>query len=68
VFAEFVNETGVRLLLTGHESLLTSEQWPDGIAFILGLLQSTFGLTGFDAISHMVEEMPRPSITAPKVM
>ncbi|RSH85658.1 hypothetical protein EHS25_003798 [Saitozyma podzolica] len=52
VFAEFVNETG----------------WPDGIAFILGLLQSTFGLTGFDAISHMVEEMPRPSITAPKVM
>ena len=45
VFATFQNETG----------------WPAGVAFILGLLQSTFGLTGFDAISHMIEEMPRES-------
>lgn len=52
VFATFYNETG----------------WPSGVAFILGLLQSTFGLTGFDAISHMVEEMPRPSVDAPKTM
>ena len=43
-------------------------QWPDGVAFILGLLQSVFGLTGFDAVSHLVEEMPRPHINAPKVM
>ena len=39
VFTTFVNETG----------------WPGGVAFMLGLLQSTFGLTGFDAISHMIE-------------
>jgi choline transport protein len=52
VFATFQNETG----------------WPAGVAFILGLLQSTFGLTGFDAISHMIEEMPRPSINAPRTM
>jgi len=52
VFATFQNETG----------------WPAGVAFILGLLQSTFGLTGFDGISHMIEEMPRPSINAPKTM
>jgi choline transport protein len=39
VFTTFVNETG----------------WPGGVAFLLGLLQSTFGLTGFDAISHMIE-------------
>lgn len=39
VFTTFVNQTG----------------WPGGVAFMLGLLQSTFGLTGFDAISHMIE-------------
>ncbi|TXT15586.1 hypothetical protein VHUM_00089 [Vanrija humicola] len=52
VFATFTNETG----------------WPNGVAFLLGLLQSTFGLTAFDAVTHMIEEMPKPSINAPKVM
>ena len=35
VFRNFINETG----------------WPDGIAWLLGLLQGGFGLTGFDAVS-----------------
>lgn len=52
VFTTFTNETG----------------WPDGMAFMLGLLQSFFGLTGFEAVSHMIEEMPQPSKNAPKVM
>jgi len=52
VFTRWINETG----------------WPTGVAFILGLLQSTFGLTGFDAVTHMVEEMPNPSFNAPRVM
>ncbi|WOO77848.1 Choline transport protein [Vanrija pseudolonga] len=52
VFTEFINETG----------------WPNGIAWILGLLQSCFGLTGYDAVSHMVEEMPEPHKYAPRVM
>ncbi|KAL1409283.1 hypothetical protein Q8F55_006116 [Vanrija albida] len=52
VFAKFTNETG----------------WPDGLAFFLGLLQSIFGLTGFDAVSHMVDELPRPTRNAPIVM
>ncbi|BEI80392.1 hypothetical protein CcaverHIS002_0109210 [Cutaneotrichosporon cavernicola] len=52
VFAQWNNETG----------------WPDGMAFILGLLQSVFGLTGFDAATHMIEEMPSPATTAPRVM
>lgn len=38
------------------------------MAFILGLLQSVFGLTGFDAATHMIEEMPNPSNNAPQVM
>ncbi|QRW06365.1 amino acid permease [Ceratobasidium sp. AG-Ba] len=52
VFGGYVNETG----------------WNNGIAWILGLLQSAFGLTGFDAVSHIVEEMPDPHIHAPRAM
>lgn len=52
VFATFSNATG----------------WPDGMAFILGLLQSTLGLTAFDAASHMVEEIPKPAKNAPRIM
>ncbi|KAG8735797.1 hypothetical protein FRC10_010149 [Ceratobasidium sp. 414] len=52
VFGGYVNETG----------------WSNGVAWILGLLQSAFGLTGFDAVSHIVEEMPDPHIHAPRAM
>lgn len=34
VFTDFINETG----------------WPDGVAWLLGLLQGGFGLTGYDAV------------------
>lgn len=36
VFTDFINETG----------------WPDGVAWLLGLLQAGLGLTGFDAVAH----------------
>ncbi|KAI5480288.1 glycoside hydrolase family 16 protein [Pseudohyphozyma bogoriensis] len=52
VFGTWINTTG----------------WPTGIAFILGLLQSTFGLCGFDAVTHLIEEMPNPAVAAPRVM
>lgn len=52
VFATWTNTTG----------------WPDGMAFMLALLQSVLGFTAFDAVSHLSEEMPRPSINAPKAM
>ncbi|KAL9129691.1 MAG: hypothetical protein Q9217_001933 [Psora testacea] len=39
VYRKFINETG----------------WPDGIAWLLGLLQAGLGLTGFDAVAHMIE-------------
>jgi choline transport protein len=41
VYSDFINETG----------------WPDGFAWLLGLLQGVFGLTGFDAVAHMIEEI-----------
>lgn len=31
-------------------------------------MQSTLGLAGYDAVTHMMEEMPAPSKNAPKVM
>jgi len=52
VFREFTNTTG----------------WPDGIAWLLGLLQGGLGLTGFDAVAHMIEEIPNPSKEGPKIM
>lgn len=41
VFGTFINETG----------------WNNGVAWLLGLLQGSLGLTGYDAVSHMVEEL-----------
>ncbi|KAI9374179.1 amino acid/polyamine transporter I [Aspergillus egyptiacus] len=52
VFANFVNTTG----------------WPDGIAWLLGLLQGGLGVTAFDSVAHMIEEVPNASIEGPKVM
>lgn len=52
VFGGFINETG----------------WVNGVSWILGLLQSSFGLTAYDAVSHMVEEMPQPHRNAPIAM
>lgn len=52
VFREFTNETG----------------WPDGIAWLLGLLQGGFGLTGYDAVAHMIEEIPNAAVEGPKIM
>ena len=52
VFTKFANSTG----------------WPDGLAWLLGLLQSGLGLTAFDAVAHMIEEIPNASIDGPKIM
>lgn len=52
VFGNFINESG----------------WPDGLSWLLGLLQGAFALTGFDATIHMIEEIPRPQIEGPKIM
>ncbi len=52
VFTDFINQTG----------------WPDGIAWLLGLLQGGLGLTGYDATAHMVEEIPNAAVEAPKIL
>lgn len=52
VFAGFQNEVG----------------WTNGMAWIMGLLQSALSLIGFDACLHMTEEMARPSVDAPRAI
>jgi len=52
VFENFINQTG----------------WPDGLAWLLGLLQGALGLTGYDAVAHMIEEIPDAAIEGPKIM
>lgn len=52
VFTSFRNDTG----------------WPDGVAWILGMLQSALSLIGFDVVLHMTEEMPNPTKDAPLAM
>ncbi|KAL4908145.1 hypothetical protein BDW74DRAFT_165988 [Aspergillus multicolor] len=52
VFANFVNTTGR----------------PDGVAWLLGLLQGGLGLTAFDTVAHMIEEVLNASVEGPKVM
>ena len=52
MFTEFDNQTG----------------WPDGMAWLLGLLQPALSLIGYDVVMHMAEEMPNPSRDVPKAM
>jgi len=52
VFGNVINQTG----------------WPNGVAWLLGLLQGGLGLTGYDAVAHMIEEIPNAAIEGPKIM
>jgi amino acid transporter len=52
VFGTFTNDSG----------------WPNSFAFILGMLQSWLTTSSCDAVAHVVEEMPKPYINAPRVM
>ena len=40
----------------------------DGIAWLLGLLQGGLGLTGYDAVAHMIEEIPNATVRGPRIM
>lgn len=53
VFAEFQNETGFSSA---------------GMAVMIGLLQSFFGMCCYDAPTHMTEEMLNPSTEAPRAI
>ncbi|KJZ75285.1 hypothetical protein HIM_05211 [Hirsutella minnesotensis 3608] len=52
VFGQWLNRTG----------------WPDAVVWFLGLVQGAYGLTAFDSVIHMVEEIPAPRRNAPRTM
>lgn len=51
-----------------YRSFINNTGWPDGIAWLLGLLQGGLGLTGYDATAHMIEEIPNAAVEGPKIM
>lgn len=42
--------------------------WSDGVVWFLGLLQAAYGLTAFDSVIHMIEEIPHPTKNGPKAI
>lgn len=51
-FGKWINQTG----------------WSDGVVWFTGLVQAAYGLTAFDSVIHMIEEIPAPRQNAPKVI
>ena len=52
VFSAWLNRTG----------------WPDGVIWFVGLRFSAYGLTAFDCVIHMAEEIPAPRVNIPRVL
>lgn len=52
VFGGWINTTG----------------WSDGVVWFTGLVQAAYGLTAFDSVVHMVEEIPSPRTNAPRII
>lgn len=59
------SKTNVEFVFTNFNN---ETHWPDGVAWILDLLQSALSLTGFDVVLHMTEEMPNPRRDAPRAL
>lgn len=52
VFGKWINDTG----------------WSDGVVWFTGLIQAAYGLTAFDSVIHMAEEIPSPRTSVPRVL
>ncbi|EED12294.1 amino acid permease family protein, putative [Talaromyces stipitatus ATCC 10500] len=52
VFGTWINQTG----------------WSDGVTWFIGLVQAAYGLTAFDSVIHLVEEIPAPRRNAPRAI
>ncbi|KAJ5811398.1 hypothetical protein N7474_007699 [Penicillium riverlandense] len=43
-------------------------EWSDGVTWFIGLVQAAYGLTAFDSVIHMAEEIPAPRTNVPKTI
>jgi len=58
-------KTSASFVFTGFEN---TTGWVNGVACVIGVVQSALSLIGCDAATHMAEEMPNPSKDTPKAM
>jgi amino acid transporter len=42
--------------------------WSNGVVWFIGLVQAAYGLTAFDSVIHMVEELPAPRKNGPRAI
>ncbi|KAJ5807049.1 hypothetical protein N7474_010641 [Penicillium riverlandense] len=42
--------------------------WSDGVVWFTGMVQAAYGLTAFDSVIHMVEEIPAPRQNVPRII
>lgn len=47
---------------------LNTMGWSDGVVWFTGLVQAAYGLTAFDSVIHLVEEIPSPRRNAPRII
>jgi choline transport protein len=47
---------------------INQTSWPNGVVWFTGLIQAAYGLTAFDSVIHMIEEIPSPRTASPKVI
>ncbi|KAF2225090.1 choline transport protein [Elsinoe ampelina] len=52
VWKDFVNQTG----------------WPNGVAFLTGVLNGAFAIGTVDSVTHLAEELPNPRVDLPKAI
>ncbi|KAF8243958.1 amino acid transporter [Wilcoxina mikolae CBS 423.85] len=48
--------------------VINKTAWPTGLAWMIGLLQGTLSLIGYDAPAHLAEEIPNPAKNVPRTM
>jgi amino acid transporter len=49
-------------------SWMNQSSWSGGVTWFVGLVQAAYGLTAFDACIHMVEELPNPAKSGPRII
>jgi amino acid transporter len=49
-------------------SWINQSSWSGSVTWFIGLVQAAYGLTAFDACIHMVEELPNPAKSGPRII
>ena len=47
---------------------INETNWPNPVVWFTGLIQAAYGLTAFDSVIHLAEEIPNPRKMIPKIL